>query len=218
MNDDTAAGKTPARDGRAADFARAVLPLTGDLHRRAYAYTHNVADAEDLVQETLLRAYRAFDRLGSDPNLRAWLLCILRNVWISKYRSTLSRPAESLVGTIDDNQLDGTRDGAARGTHSAEHLVLRDMPDPGVRAALSALPDQVRLTVYYIAVVGLSCREVATLMGVPEGTVMSRMHRGRLRLRRSLHDWRAATHHRRHEPARDSRPTPPRTDRVGSCS
>lgn len=214
MDDDTAAGRTPPRDSRDADFARAVLPLTGDLQRRAYAYTRNVADAEDLVQETLLRAYRAFDRLGSDPNLRAWLLCILRNVWISKYRSTQSRPVETLIGTFDDSQVGG----AARGTHSAEHLVLREMPDPKVRAALSALPDAVRLTVYYIAVVGLSCREVAALMGVPEGTVMSRMHRGRLRLRRSLHDSRAAAHHRRHEPARQARPAPHRDDRVGSRS
>jgi RNA polymerase sigma-70 factor (ECF subfamily) len=185
--------QTPEGDDVVAAFERAVLPLAGDLHRRAYAYTRNVADAEDLVQETLLRAFRAFGRLDEDPQLRAWLLCILRNAWISKHRASRSRPVESLIGTLgDDEQWDV----AVPGASSAEHVVLRDMPDPRVRAALSALPDPVRLTVYYIAVVGLSCREVAAVMEVPEGTVMSRMHRGRLRLRRSLHDCWAVSHHR----------------------
>lgn len=185
--------RTPERDDVLEAFERAVLPLAGDLHRRAYAYTRNVADAEDLVQETLLRAFRAFDRLDEDPQLKAWLLCILRNAWISKHRASRSRPAESLIGILGDEQCDV----AAPGASSAEHVVLRDMPDPRVRAALSALPDPVRLTVYYIAVVGLSCREVAAVMDVPEGTVMSRMHRGRLRLRRSLHDCWAVSHHQR---------------------
>jgi RNA polymerase sigma-70 factor (ECF subfamily) len=194
MDHEKKVDRTPERDDVVmAAFERTVLPLAGDLHRRAYTYTHNVADAEDLVQETLLRAFRAFDRLGEDPQLKAWLLCILRNVWISKHRALRSRPPESLVGTLGDDQWDMAADGA----HSAEHLVLRDMPDPTVRAALSALPDPVRLTVYYIAVVGMSCREVAAVMDVPEGTVMSRMHRGRLRLRRSLHDRRPLSHHRR---------------------
>ena len=147
------------------------------LQRRAYGYTGNAADAEDLVQETLLKAYRAFPTLGPDPYLKAWLLCILRNTWIAKYRAAQCRPAETLTAEFQDGDT---------GAVSAEELVLRDIADDRLVAALAELSEPMRLTVYYTAVEGMSCREVARVMGVPEGTVMSRMHRGRAQLRRRL--------------------------------
>lgn len=171
-------------DSRVIRFEHEVVPLTRELHRYAYAYTRNAADAEDLVQETLLKAFRAFDTLGGEYRLKAWLLCIMRNTWISRHRATLRRPAETLVGDLNDGHIHGGP--SSSGTPSAEHLVLREMPEPQLVAALGALPESLRLTVYYVAVLGLSCHEVASVMGVPKGTVMSRMYRSRLHLRRSL--------------------------------
>ncbi|ORB28707.1 sigma-70 family RNA polymerase sigma factor [Mycolicibacterium parafortuitum] len=169
----------PQREQRADDteFERAALSLAPMLKRRAYGYTGNAADAEDLVQETLLKAYRAFPRLGPDPYLKAWLLSILRNTWIAKYRAAQCRPAETLTAEFQDGDT---------GAVSAEELVLRDIADDRLVAALAELSEPMRLTVYYTAVEGMSCREVARVMGVPEGTVMSRMHRGRAQLRRRL--------------------------------
>ncbi|MGB3484638.1 MAG: sigma-70 family RNA polymerase sigma factor [Mycobacterium sp.] len=167
------------------DFEQEVMPLVDDLLRRATAYTQNVADAEDLVQETLLKAYRGFETFGQDRHLRAWLLRIMRNAWINNYRAGQCRPAESLIGDLADGYLD-TASRWSLHERSAEHLALRGVPDPGIVAALSELPENLRMTMYYIAIVGLSYREVSEAMKVPPGTVMSRMHRGRILLRRSL--------------------------------
>ena len=93
------AGDLPFRS-----FERDVLPVAGDLYRRALAYTKNDAHADDLVQETLLKAYKAFDKLRLETHLRAWLLCIMRNTWINNYRADLRRPVETLVGDIADGQ------------------------------------------------------------------------------------------------------------------
>jgi RNA polymerase sigma-70 factor (ECF subfamily) len=170
--------------GRVRRFEHEVVPLTRELHRYAYAYTRNPADAEDLVQETLLRAFRAFDTLSGEYRLKAWLLCIMRNTWISRHRATLRRPTETLVGDLTDGHVH--RGPSSSDTHSAEHLALRDLPEPQLVAALVSLPESLRLTMYYVAVVGMSCHEVASVMGVPKGTVMSRLYRSRLHLRRSL--------------------------------
>lgn len=167
-------------------FQDEVKPLLGDLHRRAYAYVRDTSDAEDLVQETLLRAYRAFDRLGDDYHLMPWLLAIMRNTWISRYRAAKRRPTESLVGEFIDTYVDASARGASGETWSAEDTALRNMSDPALVAALSDLPESLRLTMYYTAIVGMSCREVSQLMDIPKGTVMSRLHRGRHQMRRAL--------------------------------
>lgn len=139
----------------------------------------NAADAEDLVQETMLKAYNAFDRLDDHTYLKAWLLRIMRNTWISDHRARLRRPTERLVGEIDDG---------AEYALSAESQVFRDQLDPDVSEALFALSAQMRETLYWVAVEGMTYRETADIMGVPEGTVMSRMHRSRASMRRSLGD------------------------------
>jgi RNA polymerase sigma-70 factor (ECF subfamily) len=162
------------------DFEDAIQPLSGPLYRRALSLTRNGADAEDLVQETLLKAYRSFHTLGEDPRLLAWLTCIMRNAWINSHRASSRRPTEELSGDVDD--LEG-----GRGAPSAEHVALHGVPSPALASALSALPESMRQTMYYFAVEGLSCREVATVMGVPPGTVMSRLHRSRRHLRDALH-------------------------------
>ncbi|AKS34350.1 sigma-70 family RNA polymerase sigma factor [Mycolicibacterium goodii] len=173
-------------DERRPDFADEVKPLLTDLHRRAYAYARDNSDAEDLVQETLLRAYRAFDRLGENYQLMPWLLAIMRNTWISRYRAAKRRPSESLVGEFLDTHVDTASRGASGETWSAEDVALRTVSDPELVAALSDLPESLRLTMYYTAIVGMSCREVSMLMDIPKGTVMSRLHRGRHQMRRAL--------------------------------
>ncbi|SBS77077.1 RNA polymerase sigma factor [uncultured Mycobacterium sp.] len=168
-----------AEQNSCSSFERDILPFTADLYRRAVGYTKNATDAEDLVQETLLKAYNAFDRLREDTYLRAWLLRIMRNTWISDYRARLRRPAESLVGEVDE--------GSER-AQSAENQVFRQLLDPDVREALFSLSTEMRETLYWVAIEGMSYREAADIMGVPEGTVMSRMHRSRASMRRSLGD------------------------------
>ncbi|AQT83105.1 hypothetical protein B1R94_25760 [Mycolicibacterium litorale] len=181
-----AAAASPCSVGR--DFTREVMPLTGELYRRAYSYTRNTADAEDLLQDTLFRAYRAFHALREGSHIRAWLLRIMQNVWISRYRATLCRPAETLVGQWTDGHVDDGYGPALAQAGSAESVALLDVVDPEILRALSALPEALRLTVFYVAVRGMTCREVAAFMGVPEGTVLSRLHRGRRQLRTALGD------------------------------
>jgi RNA polymerase sigma-70 factor (ECF subfamily) len=171
-------------DGRS--FERDVLPLVGDLHRRARSYTKSAADAEDLVQDTLLKAFKAFGQLQGETHVRAWLLCIMRNTWISNHRASQRRPAEVLTGDIADGHLDSVVAPAAAHAVSAEHQALRHVMDPKLVVALQGLSADIRETVYYVAIRGMGCREAAKMMGVPEGTVLSRMHRTRVKLRQSL--------------------------------
>jgi RNA polymerase sigma-70 factor (ECF subfamily) len=159
------------------EFERNVIPFTAELYRRALGYTHNAADAEDLVQETMLKAFNAFDRLPDDTYLKPWLLRIMRNAWISDYRARQRRPRESLVGEVDDT---------VEHVISAESQVFRNQLDPDVRTAMLLLRSEMRETLYWVAVEGMTYRETADIMGVPEGTVMSRMYRGRASMRRSL--------------------------------
>lgn len=182
----TAAAVGSCSTGR--DFTSEVMPLAGELYRRAYSYTRNAADAEDLLQDTLFRAYRAFHALREGSHVKAWLLRIMQNVWISRYRATRCRPAETLVGEWTDGHTDSASAPAISHANSAENIALHSVVDPELIEALSALPEALRLTIYYVAVRGLTCREVAGVMGVPEGTVLSRLHRGRRQLRKTLGD------------------------------
>jgi len=175
---------TASEDDSDQRFERDVLPLAGDLHRRAWAYTKNSADAEDLVQETLLKAYKAFGQLRADTQLRAWLMCIMRNTWISNFRAAQRRPDEVLIGDVADGRLDS--ESSHGHAVSAEYQALSHVLDPELVSALLALSEDVRETVYYVAIRGMGCREAAEAMGVPEGTVLSRMHRTRIKLRESV--------------------------------
>ena len=167
-------------------FERDVLPLAGDLYRYALSRTKNAADAEDLVQETMLKAFKAYGGVREDTYFKAWALTIMRHTWISNYRATTRRPAEQLIGDVSDEQLPSFSRDASEDMLSAEHHALRDLFDPDMFDALHALPEHMRRTVYYIAIEGMKYREAAAVMGVSEGTVMSRMHRIRTNLRLAL--------------------------------
>jgi RNA polymerase sigma-70 factor, ECF subfamily len=190
MNDGTADSATTSASLHVSDgsFEQDVLPLAGYLYRYALSYTKNATDAEDLVQETMLKAFKAFDRVREDTYFKAWTLTIMKNTWISNHRATTRRPAEHLIGDLDDEQLASSGRDASEHVLSAEHYALRKLLHSDVINVLHGLPEHMRLTVYYVAIEGMKYREAALVMGVSEGTVMSRMHRIRTSLRLSLGD------------------------------
>jgi RNA polymerase sigma-70 factor (ECF subfamily) len=172
--------------GPASRFERDVLPLAHQLFAAALRLTHNTQDAEDLVQEAMLRAYTGFGTFQDGTNIKAWLYCILHNTWISQHRKRKSRPDEISVECIPALQLAAAILRASNASRSAEDSALEFMTDEEVVTALAALREDVRMTIYYADVLEFSCKEIATITNCPIGTVMSRLHRGRKRLRTSL--------------------------------
>jgi RNA polymerase sigma-70 factor (ECF subfamily) len=159
-------------------FHRDVMPLADRILGAATRLAYNRQDAEDLMQEVMLRAYANFDSFRDGTNVAGWLFRILHNTWISQYRKTQSRPNELLVACISDLQSYAFR--------SAEESALESIVDDEITTALAALNEQMRLTVYYADVLQLSCQEIATITDSPIGTVSSRLHRGRKQLRAQL--------------------------------
>jgi RNA polymerase sigma-70 factor (ECF subfamily) len=170
-----------------ARFEAEALPLLPGMYSAAYRLTRNAADAEDLVQETFLRAYRGFHQFQPGTNLKAWLYRILTNTFINSYRKKQREPQ-----TISDDQLEDwylyskmAEEGAEP---SAETSVLEALPDEDVQEALQSIPEQFRIAVLLADVEGFSYKEIAEITDVPIGTVMSRLHRGRRALEKRLWD------------------------------
>lgn len=164
---------------RVAEFEQHVLPYLDILLRVALALTRNYADAEDLVQDTLLRAYRSIDRFdGRYP--RAWLLTILRRAHINRNR----RQRPTLVADQDAalRELAATSDGS----DDPERLVVDNKFDGAVADAFYALPESFRQVVELVDISGLGYQEAATVVSIPIGTVMSRLHRARIRMKKQL--------------------------------
>ena len=167
-------------------FERDVLPLLPSLYGAALRLTRNPADAEDLIQETYLRAYRGFVGFKEGTNLKAWLYRILTNNFINTYRKKQREP-QIVEGPDDiDEWYLFDRLGSRSVEESAETTVLDQIPDQEVKAALESLPENFRLAVLLADVEGFSYKEIAEIMDVPIGTVMSRLHRGRKALERAL--------------------------------
>jgi RNA polymerase sigma-70 factor (ECF subfamily) len=170
-----------------ARFEREVVPLRDLLYRQAFRMSHNHADAEDLVQETVMRAYSHFDSFRSDTNLKAWLLRILTNTYINGYRKKRRQPALYSTDHLTDQYLtEANARSAASVLRSAEDCALDLLPDNDIKAAMQALPGKFREVVYYADVAGFRYKEIAALTNIPHGTVMSRLHRGRRQLRMLL--------------------------------
>jgi len=162
-----------------------VLPLLPSLYSAALRMTRNPADAEDLVQETYLRAFRGFGGFEEGTNLRAWMYRILTNTFINAYRKRQREPVTVPDEDVEDWYL-YDKLGEAGIEASAESAVLERLPDEDVQRALEALPDGFRLAVLLADVEGFSYKEIAQIMGIPIGTVMSRLHRGRKALEKAL--------------------------------
>jgi RNA polymerase sigma-70 factor (ECF subfamily) len=168
-------------------FDRDVLPMLPSLYGAALRMTRNPADAEDLLQDTTLRAYRGFASFREGTNLKAWLYRILTNSFINTYRKKQREP-KTVDGPEDlDEWFLFDRLGAQSVARSAEDDVLQNIPDADVKEALESIPENFRMAVLLADVEGFSYKEIAEITSVPIGTVMSRLHRGRKALEKALY-------------------------------
>jgi len=171
-------------------FAELAMPYMDALYSAALRMTRNPSDAEDLVQETYLRAYRGFPGFQDGTNLKAWLYKILTNTFINIYRAKKRRPEQVDLDDTEDFYLYRKLGGleAVESQRTPETEVLDQMPEAVVKDALEALPEQFRMAVLLADVEGFSYKEIAEITDVPIGTVMSRLHRGRKQLQKRLWD------------------------------
>ena len=175
----------PRPGGRQADFEEQVRPYLGQLYPAALRMTRNPADAEDLVQDTLAKAYTAFGQYTPGTNLRAWLHKILANTFINTYRKRKREPAIAPGADPAADWHPGT-DPLSGPARSAEAEALDRITDTTLLDALRQLPPEFRTAIWLADVEGYPYREVAALMGTPLGTVMSRLHRARGKLRHTI--------------------------------
>lgn len=178
---------------RNARFERDAMPIMPSMYAAALRLTRDPTDAEDLLQETFLRAYRGFGGFQEGTNLKAWLYRILTNTYINTYRKKQREP-QTVSSDDTEEWFLYDKIGPQGAAQSAEMTVLEGIPDETVRAALDALPETFRMAVWLADVDGFSYKEIAEILDVPIGTVMSRLHRGRRALEKAL--WEVAKERR----------------------
>jgi RNA polymerase sigma-70 factor (ECF subfamily) len=174
-----------------AAFEDDVTEFLPQLYSAALRMTRNPADAEDVLQEALLKAYRGYHTFQAGTNLRAWLYRILTNTFINRYRRKTRRPTEVELGELEDLYLFQRmgEEGPGGAERSAEEEALDLIVDDDIKASLEALPEIFRIPVLLADVEGFSYKEIAEIMDTPIGTVMSRLHRGRKALQKALWDF-----------------------------
>ncbi|MEW6510435.1 MAG: sigma-70 family RNA polymerase sigma factor [Bacteroidota bacterium] len=169
-------------------FEREALPHSDLLYNYALRMTNNVADAEDLVQETFLKAYRFWDSYELGTNIRAWLFRIMKNSYINRYRREVREPEKVVYDEATNHVLTHTGDDAADPL-DVQVTAFGNLLDDEIAGAIASLPVEFRTVVILCDIEGLSYEEVADFMECPLGTVRSRLHRGRRLLRRALHGY-----------------------------
>ena len=180
---------TSAASARSQLFEEQAMEHIDKLYAHAMRKTGNSADANDLVQETYLKAFAAFDQFQQGTNIKAWLHRILENTYINQYRKQQNQPYYSPLEELEDWQLGDAESRTATASRSAEAEAIDHLPASAIKDALQALPEDFRAAVYLVDVEGYSYQEVADIMETPTGTVMSRLHRGRKLLREQLADY-----------------------------
>ena len=176
---------------RTEEFERVALPHLDSLFNLALSLTRNRKDAEDLVQETYLRAFRFFDSYEPETQIKAWLFRILRNTFINRYRSERARPEE-----VEFDKIEGSYETLVEEQFRRQHqppdperALLAGVPDEEIQRAMAQLPEDYRTVVIMALLEDLSYKEIAAALEIPIGTVMSRLHRGRKHLQRELLDY-----------------------------
>jgi len=180
---------TETQQQRIARFERDAMVYLDQLYGAALRMTRNPSDAEDIVQETYVKAFSSFKQFKPGTNLKAWLYRILTNTYINSYRKAQRQPQTSGGEEVEDWQLARAASHDSSGLQSAEMAALDSIPDQAVTDALNSLSDDFRQAVLLADVDGFSYKEIAEIMGTPIGTVMSRLNRGRAQLREALADY-----------------------------
>ena len=169
-------------------FERDALQYMNQLYAAAMRYTKNPEDAQDLVQDTYAKAYTSFHQFEPGTNLKAWLYRVLSTTFINTYRKDQRRPQTS-DSELEDWQIAEASSHTSDQGKSTEDVVLENLPDSDIKNALAEIPEEFRMAVFLADVEGFSYKEIAEIVGVPAGTVMSRLHRGRKQLREKLTDY-----------------------------
>ena len=177
-----------------AEFNTEAMQYAQSLYSTALRMTRNQSDAEDLVQETYLKAFRSYGSFETGTNLKAWLFRILTNTFINTYRAKQRRPQESDLGSVEDLFLYKRLPSLAGLSESAEEQLLDLFPAAEVREAIENLPETFLLPMLLNDVEGFSYKEVAEILDIPIGTVMSRLHRGRKTMQEALYDYASQRH------------------------
>ena len=189
------------------------MPFVDALYNTAYRMTRNAQDAEDLVQETYLKAYRYYDKFEEGTNFKAWLFKILKNTFINNYRKKQKAPLQSDFAEIEDAFESRLSSDVTGQMKSPEEEILENVLDEDVQRALDDLPPDYRMAVLLADLEGFSYKEIADILELPLGTVMSRLYRGRKLLESAM-----LTYAKEHGYLRSGEPSKMRSSQLGEGS